>query len=350
MATTSKKSAGKKAQTAKKTTKSAATKKSTRSTSAKVTSSQKASVKKDVKESKLATLSMAENSAKETVKGSGGDTEKSIISATKVVAGSIKAKLDTLRRWNMIMALLHAAQAIAVLTLARPGSGIQGITTSYLTTDSLAGTAERPVLVAATRHLFDVRLSWLVAAFFAMSAIAHFSIATWYRRRYESNLQDGINRARWIEYGLSASTMMVAIGVLSGISDISTLLAIFALDLVMNLTGLAMEIHNRGAKKENVNWLTYKIGCIAGIVPWIIFAIYVFGAHQYGTTGVPGFVYWIYLSIFLFFNSFAYNMYRQYKQKGRWTDYLFGEKVYMILSLVAKAALAWQVFAGSLRP
>jgi hypothetical protein len=40
----------------------------------------------------------------------------------------------------------------------------------------------------------------------------------------------------------------------------------------------------------------------------------------------------------------------QYKKKGKWADYLYGEKAYMVLSLVAKSALAWQVFAGTLRP
>jgi len=35
---------------------------------------------------------------------------------------------------------------------------------------------------------------------------------------------------------------------------------------------------------------------------------------------------------------------------GKWQDYLYGERVYIILSLVAKSLLAWQVFAGTLRP
>jgi hypothetical protein len=34
----------------------------------------------------------------------------------------------------------------------------------------------------------------------------------------------------------------------------------------------------------------------------------------------------------------------QYKKVGPWRDYLFGEKTYIILSLTAKALLAWQVF------
>jgi hypothetical protein len=38
----------------------------------------------------------------------------------------------------------------------------------------------------------------------------------------------------------------------------------------------------------------------------------------------------------------------QYRAKGRFRNYLYGEKVYLVLSLVAKSALAWQVFAGTL--
>ncbi len=50
----------------------------------------------------------------------------------------------------------------------------------------------------------------------------------------------------------------------------------------------------------------------------------------------------------MFFNIFALNMILQYKKVGRWKDYLYGEKVYIIMSLTAKALLAWQVFASVL--
>ena len=46
----------------------------------------------------------------------------------------------------------------------------------------------------------------------------------------------------------------------------------------------------------------------------------------------------------------AITMILQYKKVGRWRDYLYGEKTYMILSLVAKSLLAWQVWSGTLRP
>jgi hypothetical protein len=78
--------------------------------------------------------------------------------------------------------------------------------------------------------------------------------------------------------------------------------------------------------------------------------MYLVGANQSPDTDIPGFVYGIVVSLFLFFNSFAINMWLQYREIGRWKDYLFGERMYIVLSLVAKSALAWQIVFGTLRP
>lgn len=265
----------------------------------------------------------------------------------KVFTGP-KITYANLRKMNLAAAALHAVQGIAVLILADPARGIEPITTSYLTQDKLASEAAgHPILVSATHHLFDLKLAYLVAAFFFISAIAHWLVANNYYKKYVKDLRQGINRARWIEYAFSASTMMVGIGLLSGIFDFSSLLMIFGLVAVMSLLGLVMEVHNQTTKKTN--WLSYLVGILAGIIPWLVVAAYVKGAVIYGS-GVPTFVYFIYGSLFILFSSFALNMYLQYKKVGRWSNYLYGERVYIILSLVAKSALAWQIFAGSLRP
>lgn len=257
-----------------------------------------------------------------------------------------KINLENLNKWNIVLAILHSIQGILIVILSRNAS--VSVSTSYLSVDPLLSSNGQPVLQPAFTNLFSVNLGYLVAAFFFMSAIAHLVSATVYHKTYEADLKKGINKVRWIEYAFSASTMMVAIAVLSGVYDISSLVMIFSLTAIMNLMGLVMELWNQKTKK--VNWVSYLIGCFAGFVPWLVFVIYVWGANVYGSGNIPTFVYWIYLSIFLFFNSFAINMYLQYKKKGKWADYLYGEKVYMILSLVAKSALAWQVFFGTLRP
>ena len=54
------------------------------------------------------------------------------------------------------------------------------------------------------------------------------------------------------------------------------------------------------------------------------------------------------MSIFVLFNCFAVNQLLQYRGTGRWADYVFGERIYVWLSLTAKSPLAWQIFANVL--
>jgi hypothetical protein len=108
-----------------------------------------------------------------------------------------------------------------------------------------------------------------------------------------------------------------------------------------------MELQNQG--RERVNWTPFILGCVAGVVPWVVISLYLLAPASRSVGDVPTFVYAIYVSLFLFFNVFAVNMFLQYKKIGPWRDYLFGERVYILLSLTAKSALAWQVFAGTLR-
>jgi hypothetical protein len=84
------------------------------------------------------------------------------------------------------------------------------------------------------------------------------------------------------------------------------------------------------------------------VVPWIAIGIYLVSPGS--DAQPPGFVYGIFVSLFLFFNTFAITQLLQYKQVGRWRNYLTGERTYILLSLLAKSALAWQVFAGTLAP
>ena len=78
--------------------------------------------------------------------------------------------------------------------------------------------------------------------------------------------------------------------------------------------------------------------------------MYFYGSLGSSDAKPPAFVYAIVPTLFVFFNIFAINMVLQYKKVGRWKDYLFSEWIYIVLSLLAKTALAWQIFVGTLRP
>ena len=245
--------------------------------------------------------------------------------------------LRALRRWNITMGALHFAQGAAMLAVASAFS--LPVTSSFLRMDP---TTNR--LVAVPDELVRLRIGALVAGFLFLSALAHALLASpLLRGWYEKKVSQGINPARWVEYSLSSSLMMVVIAMLVGIYDVVSLLLIFALNATMILFGWLMELHNQA--RERIDWTAFSFGCFAGAVPWVAVAIYLAGAAN-----PPGFVYGIFVSLFLFFNVFAVNMVLQYRRAGRWRDYLYGERVYMLLSLTAKSLLAWQVFGGTLQP
>lgn len=257
------------------------------------------------------------------------------------MAEETRVSIPRLRRFNLIMGTFHLVQGILMLVLSSDFS--LPITSAFQVFDPAAGK-----LVTSYDTIIDLRIGPLVAAFLLISAIAHFTISApgvfgWYSR----NLEKGINHARWMEYSLSASLMIVLIAMLVGIYDIASLILVFAVNATMILFGWLMEIFNQ--RTEKTNWLPYWFGVLAGAIPWVVIAIYLIGSGN-EAGGPPGFVYAIFFTIFLFFNSFAVNMVLQYKKVGRWRDYLYGERAYIILSLVAKSALAWQVFGSTLRP
>ena len=252
-----------------------------------------------------------------------------------------KAVNGKLKLFNLIMGFFHFAQGVLILLLSTDFA--LPINTGYLQFD-LSTQKLAPVL----ETISNLNVGYAVAGFLFLSALAHLlislpKISDWYL----GNLKKGINYARWYEYSLSSSLMIVVISMLVGIYDLSALILVFGLNASMILFGLLMELHNQTTK--NTNWTAFIFGCISGALPWLVIALHLFGSGT-GEYTPPTFVYWIFFSLFLFFNSFAVNMYLQYKRVGKWKEYLFGEKVYILLSLIAKSLLAWQVFAGTLRP
>jgi hypothetical protein len=246
-----------------------------------------------------------------------------------------------LRRFNLVMGFLHLVQGVLMIVLSNDTS--YPITTSYLRFD-----LENFKLISNLQEAAQLRFGPAIAVFLLLSAVAHFSLSTFGYKWYVRNLKKGMNPARFFEYALSSSLMIVLIAMLVGVYDLSSLILMFALNAMMNLFGHMMELHNQTTSRTN--WTAFIYGCLAGIVPWVIIVLYLVGAAQSAEANPPGFVYAIIASIFVFFNIFAVNMFLQYKKVGRWKDYLFGERMYIVLSLVAKTALAWQIFAGTLAP
>ena len=250
--------------------------------------------------------------------------------AKEINAGSI-------RRYNLIAGFFHLAQMAVVLILANDFS--LPIVARYMAGPPGSVFAE-PIT------LLDTPVGLTVAIFLGLSAFFHFLVASpQFFTRYAAGLAAQRNYFRWVEYSISSSVMIVLIAQICGVSDVVAIISLFGVNASMILFGWLQEKYEQPG---NGGWLPFIFGCIAGLVPWIAIAFYVLAVGGPGDTKAPAFVYGIVISLFVLFNTFAVVQYLQYKKVGKWSDYLRGEKTYITLSLVAKSALAWQIFASTL--
>lgn len=256
----------------------------------------------------------------------------------------IEKEYQKILRFNVIMGTIHLIQAVLMmilaLTLEKAIDFKPMLTSSYLNFDE---TQMR--LVSQTVDVVAVPFALCASIFLFISAFFHFYIVL-KKDKYIAGLKNNINPYRWYEYALSSSLMIVLVAILFGVYDLGALILIFGINASMNLFGLLMEKLNQYTKK--VDWSPFVFGSIAGIIPWIVILMYAFGNSD--PSEVPVFVYMIFVSYFIFFNLFPINMVLQYKKVGNWKNYIYGERTYIVLSLVAKSLLIWLIFFGIMQP
>jgi hypothetical protein len=240
-----------------------------------------------------------------------------------------------LRKLNVTVGLVLLAEAVYMLLASNDLS--LPVTAAFLRDDPVAVASVPP-----PHTVFSVRIGAAVALFLGLAAADHLVVAgPGVRRWYERSIARRANYARWIEYSISASVMLVLIGLFVGIRDLAAVVALFATNTAMILFGLLMERQQRPGRAD---WSAFGFGSLVGFVPWVLIAVFVSRPQN-----VPTFVYAITIVQFVLFFSFAVNMALQYMQVGRWRDYWYGEVVYISLSFIAKSLLAWLIFANVLR-
>jgi uncharacterized membrane protein len=235
---------------------------------------------------------------------------------------------------------------MAMLALGLKLAWSRDIYTFYL---KFIGTSLPFKITPNPQVLFTVsNLGVILASFLLISAIAHITIAFFRNKKYNENLAKGMNPYRWYEYAFSSSIMIALIALFLGVWDFWSLVMIFTLNAMMIMFGYLMEKINQWTEKTD--WSAFVLGCISGAIPWLVLIANFIGLATSTDLRPPTFVYLIVVIYFVLFNSFAVNQVLQYKGVGRWKDYLYGERIYIVLSLIAKSALAWIVFAGIFAP
>lgn len=256
--------------------------------------------------------------------------------------------LETIKKWNVWLAVLYGLQAIAVLVIG--SSQLAPLTTSFLTVDSLLSTTTgNLVLAPASHHLFDLNLLYVAFAVMVILTIVHTSQATWYRTKYEASLRQGRNDLRWLAYGLGATLIFVVLAVLSGVTDISMLLVLLLLGAILH--GLCAWVEHRAGQRGNARnsaWFGYGLLLVTGLIMWMVVAIYLVGSNVFGAGRIPGRVYWLAGSLGLTALAFAWLLYRQIRTPLTGNRYRLTEPVYMILTVVTTSILVWQIVAGTM--
>lgn len=256
--------------------------------------------------------------------------------------GDRKKQLKRLHTGVLVLAAVYAVQSVLILIFG--GGDTRVVTSGYLARDPLLSSDGSLTLSTAWANLLEVRIIYLVAAMMLVAAAFHVLVATVWRKRYESDIDKGINTLRWLMYALVFNFIVVIISLTSGVSDLVSLLLLVLVVLFMSLFGAATDAWSKVGKVPS--WVGVASMLAVTAVPWLVVAINVWITSVSGGH-IPGSMYLTQLSLFTITALIAANTYLQYKKQGRWNEFLFGERVFLFLLLLAQTVLAWQVVAAT---
>lgn len=275
-----------------------------------------------------------------TTKSKAAVATKPRLSSGKSVAGN-----SNLRAWNLRLGLVLVLLAVAVIVFGNSHS--VPITTQYLAKDALATEAAhgQTVLATATRHLIDVRLSWIVAKSLLVFGAVFLLAASLVRGRYEAWLSRGVNKLRWVGLGLGGGVVVYTVALLSGVSDVSTLCLVYGSVVLAALLVAAVELLGAGRRLRR---LLAAGALLAIFVPWLIF-VRTLGAVPMWDGSLPVYMYFLYASLTLLLVATGLATYMRVTQKGKWASTLYTEKMFMGLTFLFALLPALQIFAGALQ-
>lgn len=247
----------------------------------------------------------------------------------------------TLIGWNVAMFLFHAALAATTLLVGNRDLLVDVYkTTVEVRWSNASSSATAWRLVPRYLPAGELPFTWLVAAFFLLSAGFHLGNATVWRRFYLAELAACRTPTRWCEYALSAPVMIVLIAYTLGVRDRMLLLALAALTAATMPFGYWTEVHGRPASADawaaSRAWrlLPWALGHVPQLAAWVPIVVQFYDPL---VDGVPAFVHailWGELALFL-----SFGLASLLSQLGPPRLFYRGELLFQTLSLAAKGLL-----------
>jgi hypothetical protein len=192
---------------------------------------------------------------------------------------------------------------------------------------------------AADGKITDVSVAFpvLLLVFFTLvTAVFHFRAAFVTNNNTSESLP---NRARWVEYSITATVMIVVVAMSSGVFALDTLVLIAVATACCMLCGLATD-SLRPVEDASPRKMITIIGWVLIIGVFLAIAINYIPTAQ----AAPWFVHCIVGSMFLLYTSFGWI--HAWDLGKRSTNKMKTEKLYIAASMGAKAALVLLLFSG----
>jgi hypothetical protein len=287
--------------------------------------------------------SLAKGSKATTANSSKARAKSAKPSQSRTVNAPNFARLQKVNGWA---ALLFALQGIAVLVAGT--SRAVSVVTNYLAKDQLASQhAKHMVLVSVRQTIFGIPLGYVAAAALFVAAIGYGVMAKWAKEYYERDLKSGINSTRSLVFPFINAAVLLGVALVAGVHSLAALVMVVALAFVSGFLVMIMESANKGQKE--ITWHPFVLAAASGVIPWIIFAIYLLSSVIFGA-GVSGAAIGIVCSVFGLYVlgglgiKFHFRKILKFEQTSRYEYHM------LLITFVTLAAFTWQIYAGYLQP
>lgn len=243
------------------------------------------------------------------------------------------------------LACLHAMSAIALLVLLSQATGKVAFVVAWMYSRLTTEDDGTVTVTAAQTDYVDAAPGTLAAVASLVSAVGHGAAIVaivWFRYadRWVHRNRPWI---RWLDYGVTAPLLLVAIAVLCGTRDVAVLLGAALCMVGCIAAGARAEIAAHDAVTPGADderwWL--GVGWAACGLAWLPVTV-TFGLTA-AVSGAPAFVWVVFVAMAALYASFGVvgSLLRLPPEQREW---LFG-----ILSATSKVTLHWLAYAGSTR-
>jgi|GEM_PF-5492114 len=265
--------------------------------------------------------------------------------------GDVNISNESFRRWHVVLAAVASIQAVAVVLFGAPHN--VAFMAQYLTKDTLQSQLlHHTVLAPGIRQLFTLNIAYILAGCLLVLAAAHTLFATVCRTQYEASLKQRTMRFRWILYGLTFAAVMTSSALVAGVYDIEALAAVVAFCLIAALSASVLETLGSLPAKHQSRLYAGVLVTAAGAVamPFVLIIWFVLVTGMFGDSSAVWYVYVTLATAAVWSAAVAGNAYLIQQKRGKWVNYAYGERWYMVLAIVLQSLVVWEVFLAVLKP